>query len=167
MFDTYDNKRCLKLYSSNNTSNCGAALFLLRSTASYLLLDTDAIVLFVSDTAPFCHARLLDDVNRVMELAKRFQESTAYASVNVNYLEPHKLYPIIKAKRISTKYGTIVVLTLRISETSIVQLFLPKRYSEVISDADIDSINSKVVALHLPYEGVCENSKFYLLAIAS
>ena len=110
--------------------------------ASYLLLDADVIVLFVSATALF-QARLPAD----MDLAKRFEEATAYASVNVTSLEPHKLYPIIRAKRIPTKYVPTVVLTLRISETNIVQVFLPERYSEVLSDTDMDSINSKTVSL--------------------
>ena len=131
---------------------------------SYLLLDADVIFSFLSATA-FFPARSTVDMSRVMDLAKRFEEATAYASVNVTSLEPHKLYPIIRAKRFSTKYGPIVVLTLRISETSIVQVFLPKRYSEVMSDADVDSFNSKAVALHLVYKWACESSKSYLLAI--
>ena len=102
-----------------------------------------------------------------MDLTKRFEEAIAYASVNVNTLEPHKLYAIIRAKRIPTKYGLSVVLTLRIAETNIVQVFLPKRYSEVMSDSDIDDINSKVVSLHLVYKGVCKSSKSYVLAIES
>jgi len=89
----------------------------------------------------------------VMKLEKRFEEATAYSSVNVTSLEPNKLYPIVRAKRISTKYGTTVLLTLRVSETNIVQVFLPKRYSEVMSDEDMDSFNSKAVALHLVYKG--------------
>jgi len=52
----------------------------------------------------------------VMDLAKRFEEAT-----NVTSLEPHKLYPINRAP----KYGPTVVLNLRVSETSIVQVFLP------------------------------------------
>jgi len=116
--------------------------------------------MFVSATALF-PARLPDD----MDLTKRFEEATAYASVNVNALEPHKLYPIIRAKRIPTKYGLSVVLTLRIAESKIVQVFLPKRYTDVVSDADIDAINSKAVSLHLVYKGVCESSKSYFLAI--
>jgi len=96
--------------------------------ASYLLGDVDVVVLFVSATADLCHARLLDGMNRVMELAKRFEEATAYASVSLTSLEPHELYPISRAKRISTKYGATLVLTLRISETSIVQVFLPTPY---------------------------------------
>jgi len=59
------------------------------------------------------------------------------------------------------------VLTLRIAETNIVQVFLPKRYSDVVSDSDIDAINSKTVSLLLVYKGVCESSKSYLLAIES
>jgi len=125
--------------------------------AFYLLPDADFIFMFVSAT------RLLDD----MDLSKSFEEATAYASVNVNSLEPHKLYPIIRAKRIPTKYGPSVVLTLRISETSIVQVFLPKRYNEVMSDTDINDINSKAFSLHLVYKGICESSKSYLLAIES
>jgi len=118
--------------------------------------------MIVSATALF-PARSSDE----MDLTKRFEEATAYASVNVNTLEPHKLYPIIRAKRIPTKYGPTVVLTPRIAENNNVQVFLPKRYSDVMSDAYIDAINSKAVSLHLMYKGICESSKSYLLAIES
>jgi len=53
-----------------------------------------------------------------MDLTKRFEEATAYASVNFNTLEPHKLYPIVSAKIIPTKYGPNFVLTLRIAENN-------------------------------------------------
>jgi len=96
--------------------------------------------MFVSATALF-PAPSRDD----MDLSKRFEETNAYASVNVSTLEPHKMYPIIRAKRIPTKYGLSVVLTLRIAETNIVQVLLPKRYSDVVSDSDMDAINSKAV----------------------
>jgi len=96
-----------------------------------------------------------------------FEEAAAYASVNVTSLETHKLYPIIKAKRIPTKSGPTVVLTLRVSETSIVQIFLPKCYSEVMSVTYIDDINSEAVSLHLVFIRFCESSKAYLLAIES
>jgi len=102
-----------------------------------------------------------------MDLTKRFEEANAYASVNVNTLEPNKLYAIIRAKRIPTKYVLSFVMILRISETNIVQVFLPKRYSDMVSDADIYDINSKAVSLYLVFKGVCESSKSYLLAIES
>jgi len=154
----------LKIVVKSNTYSLKyeATLFSARKAASYLLWDADIIFMFVSATALF-PARLPDE----MELTKRFEEATAYASVNANTLEQHKPYPIIRAKRIPTKYGLSVVLILRIAETNIVQIFLPIRYGEVMSDADIDAINSKAVSLHLVYEGVCESSKSYLLAIES
>jgi len=118
--------------------------------------------MFVSATALF-PARSSHD----MDLTKRFEKATAYSSLNVNTLEPHKLYPIIRAKRIPTKFGPSIVLTLRIAETNIVKVFLPKRYSDMVSDSDIDAINSKAVSLHLANKGVCESSKTYILAIES
>jgi len=100
-----------------------------------------------------------------MDLAKRFEKATAYASVSVSSLEPHKPYPINRAKRISIKYGLSVVLTLRDSDTVVIQVFLPQCYSDVMTDADLDSIISKAVALNLVYKGVCASSKACLLAI--
>jgi len=70
--------------------------------ASYLLRHADVIFLFVSATAMF-HARSEIDMRRVMDLAKRFEEATAYTSVNLTSLEPNKLYPLIRAKRMTTK----------------------------------------------------------------
>jgi len=86
-----------------------------------------------------------------LDLAKRFEEATVYASVSVSFLEPHKQYPINRAKRISTKYGLSVVLTLKCPDSGVVQVFLPQRYSDVMTDADMESIYSKEVALHLVY----------------
>jgi len=88
------------------SSKYDATLFSTRTAASYLLQEADVIFMFVSATALF-PARSSDE----MDLTKLFEEATAYASVNVNTLQPHKLYPIIRAKRIPTKYGPTVVLT--------------------------------------------------------
>jgi len=90
----------------------------------------------------------------VMDLGKRFDGATTYATVSVASLEPHKRHPVIRAKRLSTKYGMSVVFTLRNSDTSVVQVFLPQRYSDVVTDADIQSINSECVDLNLVYKGV-------------
>jgi len=112
--------------------------------------------LFVSATA-----HLPADI----DLGKRFEEATAYASVSIASLEPHKRYPIIRAKRLSTKFGMSVVLTLRSSDTTIVQGFLPQRHSDIVTDADIHSINFGAVELNLVYKSLCESSNSYLLAI--
>ena len=104
-------------------------------------------------------------MSRVMDHSKGFEEATLYTSVNLSFLEPNKLYPIARAKRITTKFGPTLLLSLRDSETSIVQVFLLKRYSDIMPEEDMDSINSKAVSLQLVYKRVCETSKTYLLAI--
>jgi len=110
--------------------------------------------LFVSATAP-----------NNMDLAKRSEEATAYASVSIASLETHRQYPIVRAKRLSTKFRMSVVFTLWSSDTNVVQVFLPQRYSDVVTDTDIESINSGTVELNLVYKGVCESSRAYLLAV--
>ena len=103
----------------------------------------------------------------VMDIGLRFDEATAYNTVSVASLEPHKPYPVIRAKRLSTKYGMSVVVTLRKPDDNVVQVFLPQRYSDVVSDADILSINSECTDIKLVYKGVCESSKAFILAIES
>jgi len=105
--------------------------------------------------------------NRKMDLAKRFEKATSSTLVNISSLEMNKLYPIVRAKRINTKFGSTVLLSIRDSEPKIVQIFLPKRYSDVVSDDDMGKNNSKAVSLNLIYKGICDTSKSYLLAIES
>jgi len=102
-----------------------------------------------------------------MDLGKRFEDASALAAVSVSSLEPDTPYPITRAKRIKTKYGLAIVLTLQGPDVSVVQVFLPQRYSDVITDTDLTAINSKTVALSLVYKGVCDSSKSDLLAIES
>jgi len=102
-----------------------------------------------------------------MDLAKRFEEATSCTSVTISSLEINKLYPIVRAKRITTKYGPTILLSIRDSEAKVVQIFLPKRFCAVISNEDMEKINSKAVSLNLVYRGICETSKSYLLAIES
>jgi len=94
-----------------------------------------------------------------LDLSKRFAEVTAYATVNISSLEVNELYPIVNAKRVTTIYGTTVLLSIRESEARIVQLFLHKQYCAVISDDDMDKINIKAVSLYLVYMVLCETSK--------
>jgi len=101
-----------------------------------------------------------------MDLGKRFQESTAYA-VSIASLEPQNRYPIVRAKRLTTRFGMSVVFTLRSSDTNVVHVFLPQRYSDVFTDADIHSINSGAVELNLVFKGVCDSTKSYLLVVES
>ena len=61
--------------------------------------------------------------------------------------------------------GHSVLLPILDSLTSTVKVFLPKRYCDVISDEDIEEINSKRVILYLNYSGTCVNSYLYIMAI--
>ena len=60
-----------------------------------------------------------------------------------------------------------VVFTLRKPDANVVQVFLPQRYSDIVSEADILSINSECTDMNLVYKGVCESSKAFILAIES
>jgi len=48
-----------------------------------------------------------------------------------------------------------------------VSVFLPMRYTAVITDEDIGMINSKTAKLKLIYKGTCEKTKAYKLEIDS
>jgi len=52
-----------------------------------------------------------------MYFVKHFAEVTAYATVNISSLEINKLYPIVNAKLVTTKYGQTVLLSILESDT--------------------------------------------------
>ena len=99
------------------------------------------------------------------ELAKKFEEATSCQSVNINSLDRDKTYPIVRAKRITSEFGPTVLLAVRESESTTVQIFLPKGYSAVVLNDDIEKINNKVVSLSLINMGICEKARSYLLKI--
>ena len=74
-------------------------------------------------------------------------------------------YLIIEAGRVTTKFGPTVFLSIKESAYNIVKAFMPKRYSSVFADDDLEFINSQKVSLNLIYKGMCEKSKSYILAI--
>jgi len=100
-----------------------------------------------------------------MEFAKKFEGAPSCQSVNINSLATDKKYPIVRAKRITSKFGTTVLLTISDSESTTVQIFLPKRYSAAVADDYLEKINNKLVSLNLMYMGICEKSRSYFLKI--
>ena len=80
-------------------------------------------------------------------------------------LDTDKKYTFVRAERFTIKFGPTVLLTIRYSESTTVQTFLPKRYSAVVSEDDIEKIINKLVSLNLIYMGICEKSRSYLLKI--
>jgi len=64
-----------------------------------------------------------------MDLAQKFEDATASissASGNNSLSVINRLYPIVCAKRITTKFASTVVLSIRDSDEQLVQIFLPK-----------------------------------------
>jgi len=105
-----------------------------------------------------------------MDRAKKFNDPTASASCasdNIGSLTLNRPHPIVRVKRITTKFGSTVLLSIRDTDEQVVQMFLPKRYANVVSDEDIGKINSKSIYLNLLYMGMCERTKSNLLAIDS
>jgi hypothetical protein len=66
----------------------------------------------------------------------------------------------IRAERVTTKFGPTVLMHVKETPYEIVKVFIPKRYSSVISD-DMEFINSQKASLNLVYKGLCKRDKSY------
>ena len=100
-----------------------------------------------------------------MDLKLRFSEADVSDVIKVSEMQIGRKYPITRARRIDTKYGKSVLLTLLEGDGHSVNAFLPKRYAAVLTDDDIDKIRSKRVNLGIIYNGTCEKTRAYRLEI--
>ena len=100
-----------------------------------------------------------------MDLKVRFVAADISDVVKVNELEVGRKYPISTARRLVTKYGESILITILEFCENPASVFLPKRYSGVFTDDDIDRINSKRTKLNLIYKGTCERTRAYKLEI--
>jgi hypothetical protein len=98
-------------------------------------------------------------------LSKKFEEAASSHTIQINKVVVDRKYPVIKTEQMSTKFGSTVLLNLKDEQYKIVKVFLPKRYSSVFSDEDIEFINLLKISLLLIYKGTCAQSKSYILAI--
>jgi len=87
------------------------------------------------------------------------------ATLLVSSFEVDRKYPITHAKRIVTKFGPTVLMSIMDAPFHIVKMFMPKPYGSAISDVDIEDINTAKVSLHLIYKEKCVKTKSYTLAI--
>jgi hypothetical protein len=69
--------------------------------------------------------------------------------------------------RVTTRYGPSVLLTINLDTSDTVRVFLPTRYSNVITDDDMTTINTRQVQLHLIYKETCKNTHSYMLQLVS
>ena len=107
-----------------------------------------------------------------MALSQRFSDVTCDV-VHISSLKVEHTYLIVKAERVKTRYGEIVLLSIsdpqslsvRDLSPALVKVFLPKRNVAVITDADISAINGEQTHWNLIYRGLCEKTKTYVLTI--
>jgi len=96
-----------------------------------------------------------------MDLPRKFEDATSSQSINISELDMDRKCPIVPAKRITMKFGPTTLLSIQNSDsTAALKIFLPKRYSEVISDDDIDKINKNSIKLNLIYKVTCQKPDF-------
>ena len=96
-----------------------------------------------------------------MDLVQMFKEVTWNKTISVKDLDRNRIYPIFRAKIITISNCPAVVLTIRDFLEDPPHVFLPKSYRDVVTDDDIEKINTNAVSLNL----VCSTTKAYLLAI--
>jgi hypothetical protein len=100
-----------------------------------------------------------------MSLYDRFADVSSTSAVNISYLEKEKLYSIITAERVQTKYGISVVLTIKSSSQDALRVFLPKYFTLIFSVVDMDMMNKEMVMINQVYHDTCQKSSVYLLSL--
>lgn len=97
------------------------------------------------------------------QLITKFKDVVSNNAVRLNTLDIDRKYEIVKAEKVTTKYGLAILISIKENSFSTVKVFLPKRYSVVFDDDDIASINAKSITLYLVYKGTCTKSNSYIL----
>jgi hypothetical protein len=69
-----------------------------------------------------------------MDLAQNFEGVACETTISVTELDLNRKYRILRAKRLTTRFGPTVVLTIRGEGAAPAQTFLPRIYSDVIAD---------------------------------
>jgi hypothetical protein len=98
-------------------------------------------------------------------LAARFQQTSSSYTIKPNCLVKNHPHPITRAEPCDTRYGPAVLLTIGESENSLKKFFLPRRYSDVMTNEDLANINSGKKKLNLVYKNKCSHTNGFLLAI--
>jgi hypothetical protein len=80
-----------------------------------------------------------------MALAQRFRDVVFDSAVRIRDLTMGKVYPVLNAESVDTKYGLPILLTIRESDDHCVKVFLPLRYSLCFSEDDVSAVNEHTV----------------------
>ena len=63
--------------------------------------------------------------------------------MKLSSLQVDRKYPITHVKRVGTRFGPAIVLTIRDTPDQILEVFMPRRFYSAFSDEDLEEINSK------------------------
>jgi len=100
-----------------------------------------------------------------MDLTARFAKVATSNVVSVETLQVGRRYPVTRAQRQETHYGLAILLTLWIDPTKDVKVYLPKRFTDVFLDSDIELINNGNRAYHLVFHGRYPKGRSYKLTL--
>jgi hypothetical protein len=100
-----------------------------------------------------------------MSLNHKFKEALSGLTMSVSVLRHDTRYRVMQAKRIETRHGTRVVLTLLEEDDRVISVFLPKRYGYAMEDSDIHDINTLRLQYYLIYRGKSSVSSALLVNI--
>ena len=98
-------------------------------------------------------------------MAARFAKVASGNIVPIDTLDVERRYPVTCARQQETQYGPSILLTLWIDPTSDVKVYLPKCFTEVFQDSDIELINNGTRTYHLVYHGRYPNGRSYKLSL--
>jgi hypothetical protein len=100
-----------------------------------------------------------------MSLNQKVKEALSGLTLSVSALRHDERYKVRQAKRIETRHGTRVVLTLLEEDDRVIFVFLPKRYGDAMEDSDINDINSRRLHYYLIYRSKSSVSSALLVDI--
>ena len=100
-----------------------------------------------------------------MNLPQKFVNAASTQAIWINTMDIDRKYPVVQVDRITTKFWPTVLLSKRDKQLNVVKVFMSRRYSTVLSDEDIQKINTQSVKLNLVYKGHCRMSNSYVFCI--
>ena len=100
-----------------------------------------------------------------MDLTARFAKATSGNIASLDTLTIGRRYLITHAERQETQYGPAILVTLILDPTDDVRLFLPKRFTDVFLERDIELINTCTRTYHVVRHGRYPNGRAYKLTL--
>jgi hypothetical protein len=93
-----------------------------------------------------------------MDLTQRVAFCASGNTVRIDRLELDRRCQILRAEKIISCSGAMVLLTVRENVDNFIQAYLPTKYREAFVLRDVTDINTKVVMYNLIFTGLCNCS---------